>query len=1238
MSTKNKKLILWFNEISMKDTALVGGKNASLGEMYQSLTPKGIRIPNGFAVTAYAFRRFLKYNNLENEIKDLIQTINPESVVDLNEKAAKIRKIILKSQLPVDLVKAVNEAYLQLTRNSSADVAVRSSATAEDLPLASFAGQLESFLNIRGTGLLLKAIKKCFASLYTARAIAYSFEHGFDHTKIFVSVCVQKMVRSDRASAGVMFTLDTETGFRNVVLINSAWGLGENVVKGRINADQFYVFKPTLLLGFKPIIGKFLGTKKLKLVYKKTSKKTDRQTTQNLKTSKEEQLKYSLSDEEILELAKWAVLIENHYQKPMDIEWAKDGLDKKIYILQARPETVHASRFGKILEYSLERKSEVLLRGIAIGTKIGRGWVRKLENVREIDKFKEGEVLVTYATDPDWVPIMKKASAIITESGGRTCFTGDTLLFTNLGFLTMEEVVERCGSEKIYTISLNRESLKIEWKQITTGMVRIAEPIKITVSQTGKMQGNEIGVTPDHKFLVFDKRKLISKEIEKLLQTKEAVLSISRISGFNLGNYLPLPNVVVDFDKVRNKTLNKDFGYFLGGISTDGSIYLSRTHGETQFIQKPTKEKIAFIKKMNLCLKNLFNYSFHQSIKKESTGLIRGKKAIGSAVAYRCYSKSIVPCVLNAQKNLVFYLMKGDPEFNYSFLAGVIDGDGTFNLKTGRIHIFCSREDLLQAIVVACLKLNISFQVSKNRTIYNVQITDGIDDIFKFTARVKGFARSRKFGTRFFLARSLLEDIKEKVNFQGKILPYIDKNLLIDKIKIQNRVIPLIKGSIYNHELTKIINSDLKALRVSFVAKLPPQKVYNITVEGNHNYVVFTKRYTPLIVENCHAAIVSRELGIPCIVGAIDARKVLKSGQGVTVSCAEGEEGKVYQGFLPIKVKKIDVEKIKRPKRTKIMMNVGEPDRAFSFSFIPNDGVGLAREEFIISNYIKIHPLALLAKKLSDKKAEKQIKELTFNYKNKVKFFVDKLAEGIGKIAAAFYPKPVIVRFSDFKSNEYAGLIGGENFEPKEANPMLGWRGASRYYDPKYQRAFLLECEAINKVHKEFGLDNIIVMIPFCRTVEEGKKVIKIVEKSGLKISNYKFQIPKLKPLKIYMMVEIPSNIILADKFAKIFDGFSIGSNDLTQLILGVDRDSELVSHLFDERNEAVTKPIKELIKIAHKNKIKVGICGQAPSDFPDFAAFLVKCGIDSISLNPDTVLKTTLKVLEIEKKMKKKT
>lgn len=796
---KNKYILL-FDQISIKDVPLVGGKNASLGEMRQTMTKKGINVPDGFAITAEVFWEFLEKSNLKSKISNLLDSMDVRNINNLIKKSRQIQSLILEAEFPEDLRREIVAAYRKLSTNCKLpttnyfSTAVRSSATAEDLPKASYAGQLESYLNISGEKQLLETIKKCFASLYGSRTISYSFDHKIDHKKIALSVGVQKMVRSDKASAGVIFTLDTESGFQDVVLINGAWGLGENVVKGRVVPDQFLVFKPTLAKGFRPIISKKLGSKKRKLIYTNNILKP----TKNISTPLSEQKKFVLSDEEILKLSRWACEIERHYGKPCDIEWAKDGLTGQLFIVQSRPETIHkGEEVAEIEEYALKQeaqKPKVLCKGLAIGSKIGVGRAHIIKNVRQISQFKKGEILVTEITDPDWEPIMKIAAAIVTNSGGRTS----------------------------------------------------------------------------------------------------------------------------------------------------------------------------------------------------------------------------------------------------------------------------------------------------------------------------------------------------------------------------------------------------------------------------------------------HAAIVSRELGVPCVVGTANATEKIKNGKNVTVSCAEGEEGKIYEGALPYHVKKIKVKGMRRPK-TKIMMNLAEPDKAFSLSFIPNDGVGLAREEFIINNYIKVHPRALLEfEKIKDKQVRRQIENLTQDYKNKSQFFVDKLAEGVAKIAAAFYPKEVILRFSDFKTNEYASLLGGKIFEPKEENPMMGWRGASRYYDPQFERAFSLECQAVKKVREEFGLDNLVVMVPFCRTPEEGKKVIKVIAKNGLKQGN--------AGLKIYVMCEIPSNVLLAEEFAKIFDGFSIGSNDLTQLILGVDRDSQLVAHIFDERNAAVKKMISDVIFTARKYGRKVGICGQAPSDFPDFAQFLVKCGIDSISLNPDTVIKTTLAVLEAEK------
>ncbi len=779
------KYILKFSQIGMNDIPKVGGKNASLGEMYNKLVKKGINIPNGFAVTAEGFKDFLKFNEIDKEIKKLLKSIDYDKLEDLKSKGQQIRQLILKSDFPKELEKAIIEAYKDLSREydkNNLDVAIRSSATAEDLPVASFAGQLESFLNVQGQKQLLASVKKCFASLYGNRTISYVHDQGFKYDNIFLSVGIQKMVRSDLASAGVIFTVDTETGFKDVVLINSAYGLGENVVKGRINPDQFYVFKPTLAKNFKSIISKELGNKKKKLIYKAKGK----QTTENVSVKTKKQCQFSLNDEEILQLAKWSVRIERLYDKPMDVEWAKDGKDNKLYIVQARPETVSHKKDANILEeYVLKKKGEILCQGNSIGEKIGQGKVKVIKSVKNITKVKEDDVLVTTMTDPDWEPVMKKAAAIVTDLGGRTS----------------------------------------------------------------------------------------------------------------------------------------------------------------------------------------------------------------------------------------------------------------------------------------------------------------------------------------------------------------------------------------------------------------------------------------------HAAIVSRELGIPAVVGTQDATQVLKNVSKVTVSCAEGEEGFVYKGILPFKVKKTDLKKIPEL-NVKIMMILAEPSLAFKHSFLPAQGVGLARIEFIIANNIKTHPLALINfSELKDKKLKEKINKLTEAFDDKKHYYIDNLAWGIAKIAAAFYPQEVIVRFSDFKTNEYANLLGGENFEPEEANPMLGWRGASRYYDPKFKPAFELECQAIKKVRNKMGLTNVKVMVPFCRTIEEGEKVIKILGQNGLKSGQ--------NGLEIYVMIEIPSNIMLANEFAKIFDGFSIGSNDLTQLTLGLDRDSELISEVGDERNEAVKKLVGQVIKTAKKNKIKIGICGQAPSDFPDFAEFLIKQSIDSISLNPDSVIKT---------------
>jgi len=801
---KANMFILWYDQLGNDDVAYVGGKNASLGEMYSNLTPKGIRIPNGFAITSHAYRYFLEKAGIKDQIKHILHDVDTTDMKNLSERGLKVRETIIKAEFPEDLKKAILASYRDLCGayhkdRSDVDVAVRSSATAEDLPDASFAGQQETYLNIRGDLQILESVKKCIASLFTNRAISYRVDKKFDHFSIALSVGIQKMVRSDMACSGVMFSIDTESGFKEVVYVTGSWGLGENIVQGAVNPDEFYVFKPTLKQGFKPIISQKLGSKELKMVYTHDGSKSS---TKNIHTAPADRERFCLTNDEVLTLAKWACAIEDHYSlkaghfKPMDMEWAKDGQSNELYIVQARPETVMSQKNKNVLEtYVLKQKGTVVIKGKSVGSKIGSGEANVIKNVHDIGQFKKGQVLVTDMTDPDWEPIMKIASAIVTNRGGRTC----------------------------------------------------------------------------------------------------------------------------------------------------------------------------------------------------------------------------------------------------------------------------------------------------------------------------------------------------------------------------------------------------------------------------------------------HAAIISRELGIPCVVGSVEATEKIKNGQHVTVSCAEGDEGFVYDGDLSFEIQKVDLQNIARTK-TKIMMNCGNPEEVFELSFIPNDGVGLAREEFIVTSYIKAHPLALLHYKDLTPTEQKQIDEISVGYPDKVQFFIDKLAQGASMIAAAFYPKDVILRFSDFKTNEYAGLIGGSRYEPKEDNPMIGWRGASRYYMAGYKDGFALECKAMLKVRNEFGLTNLKLMIPFCRTVKEGKQVLAEMEKNGLKRGE--------NGLEVYVMCEIPANVILSDQFAEIFDGFSIGSNDLTQLTLGLDRDSEIVAPIYDERNDAVKRLIKKVIADCKTYHRKIGICGQAPSDYPEFAQFLVECGIDSISLNPDTVIKTTLAIKSQEDKL----
>ena len=802
VSSDERRLIRWFDELGIEDIPLVGGKNASLGEMYRLLTSRGILIPNGFAVTADAYRCMLDASGAWEQLHAVLDGLDADDVDDLAKRGAQAREIVYGAGLPEELQVEIISAYGRLKKQygDQMTLAVRSSATAEDLPTASFAGQQESYLNISGEASLLDACRRCFASLFTDRAIHYRVEQHFDHFKVALSIGIMKMVRSDLAASGVMFSLDTETGFEDVVFITGAYGLGENVVQGNVEPDEFYVHKPTYREGYRAVIRRHLGSKRIKMVYAAGRLKI---TTRNERVSDNARSSYCIDDDEVLQLAEYALTIEQHYSrqagyhKPMDMEWAKDGIDGKLYIVQARPETVVSQQQGNILEqYHLESGGEILTRGYAVGTKIGQGEARYIQDVAHLHEFRAGEVLLADTTTPDWEPVMKIASAIVTNRGGRTC----------------------------------------------------------------------------------------------------------------------------------------------------------------------------------------------------------------------------------------------------------------------------------------------------------------------------------------------------------------------------------------------------------------------------------------------HAAIISRELGIPAVVGCDNATRSVDNAQMVTVSCAGGDEGRVYRGKIPFSIERTDLSGLARPK-TRIMLNLGNPDLAFMTRALPNDGVGLARLEFIINEYIKAHPMALLhPEKVPQESERKQLESLTRSYRSGADYFVKRLSEGVGTIAAAFYPKPVIVRMSDFKSNEYASLLGGRHFEPIEANPMIGFRGAARYTHPAYSEGFALECAAMKRVREVMGLKNVKLMIPFCRTVREGRKVLAVMAENGLKRGD--------DGLEIYVMCEIPNNVILIDRFAEIFDGFSIGSNDLTQLTLGVDRDSEIVSFDFDECDEGVKTMIRMAVEGARRNQRHSGLCGQAPSDYPEMAEFLVQIGIDSMSLNPDTLLSTTRHILEVEKQL----
>lgn len=1183
--------VRWLKDLGMEDVPVVGGKNASLGEMIQNLTDLGVQVPGGFATTADAYREFLAHEGLDERIQTILDTLDVDDVSALAEAGPRIRGWVLEQPFPAALETAIDTAYAQLTAEAGSEVswAVRSSATAEDLPDASFAGQQETFLNVHGIDHIKHRIKEVFASLFNDRAISYRVHQGFEHRNVALSAGIQRMVRSDLAASGVMFTLDTESGFRDAVFITASYGLGEMVVQGAVNPDEFYVHKPTLAAGRPAILRRTVGDKAIRMVYAEEGAASPVRTEP---VPEEMRPLFSVSDAEVLELAKQAMQIEQHYGRPMDIEWAKDGIDGKIYVVQARPETVQ-SRSGNIIErYMLREKAAVLTTGRSIGSRIGAGVARVVASIADMNRVQPGDVLITDMTDPDWEPIMKRAAAIVTNRGGRTCFSGKTMLLTNKGFMTFAEVHER-GHEGLSVPALHRDTLKVEWKPVEAVMQKQAKTIRVEVSQTGRLAGNALTLTPDHKMLNLRDAALVDSEMQQMLADGDAVLLAQH-----------LPQLSTSTGKERS------LAYLLGGLMSDGHIHLNQRHGEVTFIQKPTELKQQFIERMNAALVENYGKAFTVSTKKESQGFIRGVQVVGSANAYRCYSKSIAEDLLQEQDNIVTTLLKSDAELAAHFLAGLIDGDGCFH--NGRVNLYVSDDETLQAVMVACLRLGTVPQVTRNRTIHNVQIVEQLDRIGQHTQRV-ACRDTRQVGSRFFNARQLFSS---PVN--GDINNRVNKGYLIAEralTAIQPHLAPELAT-----RLQTLLASDTRQARVHLVEECAEEAVYNITVSDHHNYIVFTERYTPVLVNNCHAAIIARELGVPAVVGCNNATDVVTEGQLVTVSCAEGDTGYIYDGKLEFDYKTIELTAMPEIP-VKIMMNVGNPDRAFAFSATPNAGIGLARLEFIINNMIGIHPKALLEFDQLPAELKAQITPRIAAYSSPREFYIAKLAEGISTLAAAFSPNTVIVRMSDFKSNEYANLIGGKRYEPEEENPMIGFRGAGRYIADNFKDCFELECAALKRVRNDMGLTNVEIMIPFVRTLAQAKAVVEALAAQGLERGK--------DGLRLIMMCELPSNAVLADEFLEYFDGFSIGSNDMTQLTLGLDRDSSLVAESFDERDPAVKKMLSMAITACRARGKYVGICGQGPSDHKDFADWLLKQGISSISLNPDTVIDTWIYLAE---------
>ncbi len=1046
---------------------------------------------------------------------------------------------------------------------------------------ASFAGQQATFLNVKGNEAIINAVMNCWASLYTARAIYYRVKNNFPHEKVLIAVVIQKMVNS--TSSGVAFSINPSTNEDDIV-IESGFGLGEAIVGGEIEPDHYVVDKYTFEIKSKKMnYQKFMYIKDEN--YGRTIKKT---------LSELQGREQKLNDMQIVTLAKLVKKIEEHYGKPQDTEFAVEN--GKVYMVQARPVTT-TKKIAETAKVEEIKEIPVLI-GLGAGPGIGTGTVKIVRTASDLWKIQKGDILVTEMTNPDYVVAMQKANGIITDQGGITCFGGDTKILTNVGFKTIEETHNLIkDKEQLLIFSYDYKNKKPCWKRIINSGKRLRESIKISVSQKGILEHNTLDITPDHKMFTFNNRDLIKKELKNILDQKECLCLVEK---------LPVLNISKNKDKEA---------YLMGALVSDGYIKIdyhstgNPRRGRVTFTQKHIVSKEAFIGYVKECFYETFNEELAYENVKHTIGNLRGREIRGYASDFICFKLEPALQLTKTVQNLDLWALTLNESASFNFLAGLIDGDGCF--YDNRLHIYISKKNVLEATILSCLRLGIIPQITTNRTIHHVQILERMDEILNYTKRVKGLVHKKVQGNKLFSAKQLLGDIIDEINWGGKIKPYVNNNLIIDSTKIKERILPMLeKNSLLSKQINEILNSNLRMNRVKELEKLGNIMVYNLEVEAdnelNHNYVVFTEKYTPLLVSNSHASIVSREMGIACVVGTGNATSLLHEGDTVTV---DGTHGKIYRGSVAIQQEEQKYyEKYSGKLKTKIYMNLGEPDQIDKYKDLNFDGIGLMRLEFVIASKIGSHPLYLL-----------QIGQ-EHNY-------IDGIADSIGKVAKEIFPKPIVVRFSDFKTNEYKDLKGGEKFEPHEDNPMIGWRGVSRYISDEFKEAFKLECRAIKQIRAD-GYTNVHVMLPFVRTVTEVLECISIMESEGLYRSD---------EFKIWLMAEVPSIAFLAEEFAQLpIDGCSIGSNDLTQLVLGVDRDSSILGKMgyFNERNEAVLKAIENIIVGFRKYGKTVSICGQAPSEYPEIVEFLVKHDVNSISVNPDVVEKTRSIVSEVERNL----